>query len=68
MTADIFAGRRSTYLQCGFFAVSPNTRRVHCSVFESSKVQIFVDDFEIPVAKTHTVSGGKNHPILSIFR
>jgi hypothetical protein len=31
MTADVFAGRRSTYLQCGFFAVSPNTRRVQCS-------------------------------------
>jgi hypothetical protein len=66
MTADVFAGRRSTYLQCGFFAVSPNTRR--SSVFESSQVQIFVEDFEIPVAKTHTVSGGENHPILSIVR
>jgi hypothetical protein len=24
MTADVFAGRRSTYLQFGFIAVSPN--------------------------------------------
>jgi hypothetical protein len=44
MTIDVFAGRRSTYLQF---------------------VHKFVDDFENPVGKIHSLSGVENSPISS---
>jgi hypothetical protein len=67
ITADVFAGRRSTYLQFGFFAVSPNPRRSSVSPDLHSRVHKFVDDFEICVAKTNSFSGIGNRPVSMYF-
>jgi hypothetical protein len=64
MTANVFAGRRSTRLQFGFFAVSPNSRRSSSSQ-ELSHVHKFVDDFKILFAKIHSLYGVENRPISS---
>jgi hypothetical protein len=49
MTVDVFAGHRSPYFQSGFFAESPNHRRVVLRCHKSSQTHKFVDDFEILV-------------------
>jgi hypothetical protein len=39
MTSDVFAGRRSSYLQFGFSAVFPNPRSLVSQEFQSTKIR-----------------------------
>jgi hypothetical protein len=64
MTADVFAGHRSIYLQFEFIAVSKN---VILWCHKSSQVHKFIDNLEIPVAKSHSSSGVEIRPISSRY-